>query len=63
MRPQLIVKADRRSPNRLPTPDCPRCGDEARVIGITRTAGFVYFRCNMCDELLVEPSPAPASET
>jgi hypothetical protein len=49
-----IPSIDRRSPNRLETPSCPRCGDATRVVGAIRTTDFVYFRCTACDELLVK---------
>jgi hypothetical protein len=54
----LKTHADRRSANRLLTPDCPRCGEGTRLIGIIRTTCFVYFRCTACDELVVKAIPA-----
>jgi tRNA(Ile2) C34 agmatinyltransferase TiaS len=48
---------ERRSPNRLETPSCPRCGDGTRMLGAIRTTGFEYFRCTGCDELLVKSIP------
>jgi hypothetical protein len=50
--------SERRSANRLVSPDSPRCGEGTRVIGIVRTACFVYFRCKACDELVVKAIPA-----
>jgi len=53
----LVARADRRAPNRLPTPACPRCGDDRQVVGTIRTRRFVYFRCQGCGELLPHPIP------
>ena len=52
-----ILPVERRSLNRLATPHCPRCGDGTCVVGVTRTSGFVYFRCTACDELMVKTIP------
>jgi transcription elongation factor Elf1 len=53
----LIARADRRRPNRLPTPTCPRCGTDESVIAVIRTMQFVYFRCDQCRELLPKRIP------
>jgi transcription elongation factor Elf1 len=53
----LIARADRRRPNRLPTPECPHCGSDESVIAVLRTKQFVYFRCDECRELLPRRIP------
>ena len=53
----LVACADRRRPNRLQTPHCPRCGTDESVIAVIRTALFVYFRCHQCRELLPKRIP------
>ena len=54
----LVASKDRRSPNRLPTPMCGRCGTVESVIPVIRTTRFVYFRCQQCRELLPKRIPS-----
>ena len=54
---QLIPSADRRGPNRLPTPRCPQCGTDGNVTAVIRTTRFVYFRCAFCREVLPKLIP------
>ena len=56
----LIAAVDRRSPNRVSPPVCPRCGTDAAVTVMNRTTTFVYFGCDMCRELLPVPVPVIA---
>ena len=53
----LLARADRRLPNRLPTPTCPQCGTDEPLVAIIRTMRFVYFRCHKCRELLPKLIP------
>jgi transcription elongation factor Elf1 len=53
----LIACADRRRPNRLPTPTCPHCRTDESVIAVIRTTQFVYFRCHQCRQLLPKRIP------
>ena len=50
---KLIAQADRRSPDRLPTPACPRCGHDEAIVGRIRTPCLVSFRCMACGNDLV----------
>lgn len=54
----LIARADRRRPNRLPTPSCQYCGTDEPLIAVIRTAQFVYFRCHQCRDLAPKRIPA-----
>ena len=56
----LIAAVDRRHPNRVAPPVCPRCGTDDAVAVVNRTATFVYFRCDVCRELLPIRVPAVA---
>ena len=49
---KLLAAADRRRPNRLSPPVCPRCGTDDAVTVVNRTAPFVNFYCESCRELL-----------
>jgi len=47
----LVARADRRRPNRLPTPTCSYCGPDEFLVAVIRTTQFVYFRCHQCRDL------------
>ena len=49
----LIAKDDRRSPHRVPTPPCPRCGHDEAMVGANRTPSVVLFRCMVFGEDVV----------
>ena len=53
----LVAAPDRRRPNRVATPTCPRCRTDESVVALIRTAQFVYFRCDQCQALLPEAIP------
>ena len=57
---RLIARVDRRSPNRLPTPPCPRCGHDESMVGTIRTPGLVGFRCMGCGTDLVVATHPPS---
>jgi hypothetical protein len=54
-----VIDVDRRSPNRLPTPSCPRCGSDRFVVAVIRTTKFVFFRCQSCRERELLPKVIP----
>lgn len=47
----MVQRTDeRRQPNRLPDPSCPRCfAAPARVKAISRDQRFVFFKCQTCE--------------
>jgi hypothetical protein len=49
---KLLAAVDRRHPNRVSPPVCPRCGTDDAVTVMKRTDAFVYFQCAGCWELL-----------
>jgi hypothetical protein len=51
--------ADRRSLDRVTTPNCSYCATDARVRSIRRTANEVYFVCSGCDAMWVLPRQRP----
>lgn len=53
----LIAAVDRRGPNRVSPPVCPVCGIDDAVTVMNRTTTFVYFRCDLCREVLPVPVP------
>jgi len=51
---------DRRQPNRLPDPACPRClAEPAHVKATSRSADAVSFACQECDHTWSLPKPNP----
>jgi uncharacterized Zn finger protein len=57
----LIAAVDRRRPNRVSPPVCPRCGTDDGVTVMNRAPTHVYFHCERCGELLPVSVPAVAS--
>ena len=57
---KFLAAVDRRRPNRVSPPLCPRCGTDDAVIVIKRTAAFVYFKCEGCRAVLPMPVPVAA---
>jgi rRNA maturation protein Nop10 len=54
----LIAKDDRRSPQRVLTPPCPRCGHDEAMVGAHRTPSAVLFRCMVCGgDVVVHKTP------
>jgi hypothetical protein len=53
--------ADRRRPDRLPTPMCVYCSTDAYVRSIRRTADEVYFACVGCEAMWALPRPPRAT--
>ena len=49
---KLLAAVDRRRPNRVSPPVCPRCGTDDAVTVMNRSGGFVNFHCESCRELL-----------
>jgi hypothetical protein len=48
---------DRRSPDRLVVPTCPRCQTSREERALSRTAYAVYFRCDQCGLVISETKP------
>ena len=57
---KLLAAVDRRRPNRVSPPVCPRCGTDDAVTVMSRSAAFVNFRCESCAELLPMRVPVVA---
>ena len=55
-----LDSADRRRPDRVPTPSCAYCSTDAHVHSVRRTANEVYFVCGGCDAMWVLPRPRAA---
>jgi tRNA(Ile2) C34 agmatinyltransferase TiaS len=55
---KLVPPIERRSANRLPTPACQDCGDDAKVKGVLRRPRSIYFRCTKCGRVMVIERPA-----
>jgi transcription elongation factor Elf1 len=57
---KLLAAVDRRRPNRVSPPVCPRCGTDDAVTVMNRSSAFVNFHCESCRDLLPMPVPVVA---
>lgn len=56
----MVQHVDRRQPNRLTDPSCPRCfAPPDRVKAFSRTDATISFKCQTCEHTWSLPKPNP----